>query len=59
MHNIELTIKVPELTDEAAAMLQEFIYGFMDAFDEQYHKQIEKYYGDASCQDPTENQAPF
>lgn len=58
MNTIELTIELPELTDEAAAMIQEFIYALMDTFDARYCRQIEKYYRDFSSCDPVDNH-PF
>ena len=39
-----LNLKLPELTDEAAASLHNFIYALMYAVDEQYYKQIHRHY---------------
>ena len=41
-------IELPALSDEAAASLQNFIYGLMDAVDEHYYRQIQRYYVNAS-----------
>ena len=39
-----ITLTLPELTDETAASLQNFIYELMYAIDERYHKQIHRHY---------------
>lgn len=39
-----ITLEWPELTDESAAALQNFIYALMYAVDEQYYKQIHRHY---------------
>ena len=39
-----VVIEAPTLTDEAAVNLQDFFSALMDAFGEQYHYQIERYY---------------
>ncbi len=42
-----LIIKVPALTDEAAANLEEFFLALMSAFSEQYYYQIKRHYDDS------------
>jgi hypothetical protein len=44
MNYQRITLELPELTDESAAALQNFIYELMYAVDEQYHKQIHRHY---------------
>lgn len=39
-----ITIEVPALPDEAAAYLHKFIDALMHAIDEQYYRQIHRYY---------------
>ena len=39
-----ITIELPALTDEAAAYLHKFIDALMHAFDDQYYRQIHRYY---------------
>ena len=39
-----LNLEFPALTDEAAAYLHKFINALMYAIDEQYYKQIHRYY---------------
>lgn len=49
-----LDIQIPRLTDEQAAVFQQFFYAFMDAFDTQYAHVIERYYQSyqEQCQHP-------
>lgn len=44
MNYQRITLELPELTDESAAALQNFIYALMYAVDEQYYKQIHRHY---------------
>ena len=44
MNRTVLTIEIPELSDEAAASIQNMLYSMMDTFDAQYCYQIERYY---------------
>lgn len=44
MNYQHITLELPELTDESAAALQNFIYALMYAVDEQYYKQIHRHY---------------
>lgn len=44
-----LTIEIPELSDEAAASIQNMLYSMMDTFDTQYCHQIERYYRIERC----------
>lgn len=44
MNYQRITLELPELTDESAAALQNFIYALMYAVDEQYYKQIHSHY---------------
>lgn len=44
MNYQKLIVEVPSLSDEAAASLQRFLYELMYAIDEQYYKQIQRYY---------------
>ena len=44
MNYQQITLELPELTDESAAALQNFIYALMYAVDEQYYKQIHRHY---------------
>jgi len=39
-----ITLELPELTDESAAALQNFISALMHAVDEQYYKQIHRHH---------------
>ena len=39
-----LVIEAPTLTDETAVNLQDFFYTLMNAFDEHYSHQTERYY---------------
>ena len=39
-----ITLQLPELTDESAAALENFIYALMYAVDEQYYKQIHRHH---------------
>lgn len=48
-------IELPALSDEAAASLQNFIYGLMDAVDEHYYRQIQRYYVNASMNELIES----
>lgn len=41
-------LELPALSDEAAASLQNFIYGLMNAVDEHYYSQIQRHYIHAS-----------
>ena len=44
MEKPALTIEAPQLTDEAAAKVQEFLHALMDVIDEHYHPQITRHY---------------
>lgn len=44
MNYQQITLELPDLTDESAAALQNFIYALMYAVDEQYYKQIHRHY---------------
>ena len=44
MNYQHIRLELPELTDESAAALQNFIYALMYAVDEQYYKQIHRHY---------------
>lgn len=44
MNYQHIRLELPELTDEAAAALQNFIYALMYAVDEQYYKQIHRHH---------------
>lgn len=44
MNYQKLIVDVPPLSDEAAAVLQRFLYDLMHAIDEQYYPQIERHY---------------
>ena len=44
MNYQHLTLELPELTDESAAALQNFISALMYAVDEQYYKQIHRHH---------------
>jgi hypothetical protein len=44
MSDEQLIVEVPSLSDEAAALLQRFLYDLMYAIDEQYYSQIQRYY---------------
>lgn len=44
MEKPALTIEAPQLTDEAAAKVQEFLHTLMDVIDEHYHPQITRHY---------------
>lgn len=44
MNYQHLELEFPALTDEAAAHLHNFINALMYAIDEQYYKQIHRYY---------------
>ena len=44
MKKQKIVIELPELSDEAAASLQNFINALMYAVDEQYYKQIHHHY---------------
>lgn len=44
MNYQHLKLEFPALTDEAAASLHNFINALMHAVDEQYYKQIHRYY---------------
>lgn len=44
MNYEQIRLELPELTDESAAALQNFIYALMYAVDEQYYKQIHRHY---------------
>ena len=39
-----IRLELPELTDESAAALQNFIQALMYAIDEQYYKQIHRHH---------------
>ncbi len=39
-----LVLEAPSLTDEAAVNLHDFLSAFMNAFEDHYHYQIERYY---------------
>ena len=49
MTHTVLTIEIPELSDEAAASIQNMLYSMMDTFDTQYCHQIERYYRMEQC----------
>ena len=40
----QITIEIPTLPDEAAAYLHKFIDALMYAIDDQYYRQIHRYY---------------
>jgi hypothetical protein len=44
MNYQHLTLELPALTDEAAASLHKFVEALMYAVDDQYYKQIHRYY---------------
>lgn len=44
MNSQHITLGLPELSDESAAALQNFIYALMYAVDEQYYKQIHRHH---------------
>lgn len=44
MNTTALIIEIPDLDDEAAAMMQQFFYSLMEAFEAQYYPKIERYY---------------
>lgn len=44
MNYQHITLELPELTDESAAALQNYIYALMYAIDEQYYKQIHRHH---------------
>jgi hypothetical protein len=44
MNYQRITIELPVLPDEAAAYLHKFIEALMYAIDEQYYRQIHRYY---------------
>lgn len=48
----QIMIELPALSDEAAASLQTFIYGLMNAVDEHYYRQIQRHYADISRNEP-------
>jgi hypothetical protein len=61
-----IVIEAPSLTDEAALNLQDFLSSLMNAFEEHYHYQIERYYRESvfgSTMDikvkPAEDEPPF
>ena len=62
-----ITLELPELTDESAAVLENFIYALMYAIDEQYYKQIHRHYQlkldnlmvDAEFKEETLDNPPF
>lgn len=49
MNQTVLTIEILELSDEAAASIQNMLYSMMDTFDAQYCHQIERYYRMERC----------
>jgi hypothetical protein len=51
-----LEIQIPRLSDEQAAVFQQFFYSFMDAFDTQYLHAIERYYQSCSEQQSSHSQ---
>ena len=61
--SVLLTIEMPELSDEAAASLQEVFYTLLDAFDANYYHQITRHYRQSLCSsglvEPQKNQDPF
>lgn len=69
MNQTVLTIEIPELSDEAAASIQNMLYSMMDTFDAQYCHQIERYYRMERCRcsspsttdlsKPNDNDHPF
>ena len=69
MNQTVLTIEIPELSDEAAANIQNMLYSMMDTFDTQYCHQIERYYRMERCRcgslsttgfsKPNDNDHPF
>lgn len=69
MNQTVLTIEIPELSDEAAASIQNMLYSMMDTFDDQYCHQIERYYRMERCRcnspsatgfsKPNDNDHPF
>ena len=69
MNRTVLTIEIPELSDNAAASIQNMLYAMMDTFDNQYCHQIERYYRMERCRHcspattgfskPNDNDHPF
>ena len=50
-----LTIEIPLLSGEQAAMMQQTLYAFLDAFDEYYCFAIERYHQELSNQERINN----
>jgi hypothetical protein len=50
-----LTIEIPLLSGEQAAMMQQTLYAFLDAFDEYYAFAIERYHQGLSNQEHINN----
>lgn len=63
MNKSVFTIELPELNDEAAAYVSEFLYSLIDSFDEYYYRKIKRYYrqmrNDIDSDDFNSNQEPL
>lgn len=64
MNKNTLIIEAPELNDQSVAILHNFIYEILDAFETRYYYQLHKRYNRHSCRmqsriKSTESQDPF
>ncbi len=45
---------LPELSDESAGQITEFLYAFIGAFEARYYTQLQQYYKTKEIQEPPE-----